>query len=106
MALTSEQVALTAEMVRESSDDVVAAIAAKPLGAAEESLLVGDITIWSAIRNSFIKYKGEGVDFDNERKREAIFYRVRRLLGFPFVLYDLNTELMELVELEAGQNFG
>lgn len=106
MALTSEQIAFTAEIVRELKSVVEAAILAKPLDAAQESILSDDIDTWESIRNSFVKFKGDGVDFDNQRKREAIFYRVRQLLGLPFVVFDLNSEMIELVELEVGQNFG
>jgi hypothetical protein len=69
-------------------------------------MLADDIDAWEAIRNSYIKFKGDGVDFNNERKRAAIFYRVRQLLGYPFLVYDLNAPTMELIELELGQNFG
>lgn len=104
MALTSSQIALTAEIVRESYDATVTATGS--LNAAQESLLVDDLDLWEAIRNSFVKFKGDGVDFDHERKREAIFYRVRQLLGLPFAVFDLSEDVMELLELEVGQNFG
>jgi hypothetical protein len=104
MALQSDQLVLTAEIVRESYASVVTATSS--LNAAQESMLADDIDAWEAIRNSYIKFKGDGVDFDNERKRAAIFYRVRQLLGYPFVVYDLNAPTMELIELELGQNFG
>jgi hypothetical protein len=104
MALQSDQLALTAEIVRESYASVVTATSS--LNAAQESMLADDIDAWEAIRNSYIKFKGDGVDFDNERKRAAIFYRVRQLLGYPFLVYDLNAPTMELIELELGQNFG
>jgi hypothetical protein len=104
MALQSDQLALTAEIVRESYASVVTATSS--LNAAQESMLADDIDAWEAIRNSYIKFKGDGVDFDNERKRAAIFYRVRQLLGYPFVVYDLDAPAMELIELELGQNFG
>jgi hypothetical protein len=104
MALTSDQLALIAEIVRESYASVVTATSS--LNTAQESMLADDIDAWEAIRNSYIKFKGDGVDFDNERKRAAIFYRVRQLLGYPFLVYDLNAPTMELIELEVGQNFG
>jgi hypothetical protein len=104
MALVSNQIALTAEIVRESYAFVESATSS--LNPAQETLLIDDLDAWESIRNSFVKYKGDGVDFDNERKRAAIFYRVREMLGYPFVVYDLNGPTMELVELEVGQNFG
>lgn len=105
MALTNDQIALLAEAVRETSAVVSAAITAAGLSAAEEALLSADATLYGTIRNSFIRFKGDGVDFDNERKREAIFYRVRKLLGLPFVVFELNAEMLELIEIEVGQNF-
>lgn len=106
MALTDEQITWTARITRETVDVIAAALAARPLNAIQETLLIADIALFQAVENSFIRYKGEGVDFDNERKREAIFYRVRELLGLPFMVYSRLHELMELVELEVGQNFG
>lgn len=107
MALADDAtaIALLAEAVRETSAVVLAAIAASDLTTAEQELLSDDADLYESIRNSFVRFKGDGVDFDNERKREAIFYRVRRLLGLPFVVYSLSVELMELFEIEVGQNF-
>jgi hypothetical protein len=106
MALTSSRIALLAEAVRETSAVVQAAIDSRSLNSSELTLLSNDADLYEAARNSFVKYKGDGVDFDNARKREAIFYRVRQLLGLPFLTFDLSVELMELIELEVGQNFG
>lgn len=106
MALTSNRIALLAEAVWETSAVVQAAIEARSLNSAELALLTADADLYEAVRNSFVKVKGDGIDFDNARKREAIFYRVRRLLGLPLVVFDLSAEFMELVELEVGQNFG
>lgn len=104
MALVSNQIALTTEIVRETYASV--ATATSSLNAAQETLLIDDLDLWEAIRNKHVKYKGDGVDLDNERKRAAIFYRVRQMLGYPFVVYGLDGEVMSLVELEVGQNFG
>jgi hypothetical protein len=106
MALNSEQLAFTAEIVRESVAVVESAIAARPLSVSQESILADDIDVWESIRYSFVKVKGDGVDYDNERKRSAVFYRVRQLLGLPFVTYSLDAEILQLFELEVGQNFG
>lgn len=108
MALSNSKIALLAEAVRETSAIVSAAIEDQGLNSSELILLSDDADLYESVRNSFIKLKGgsDGLDFDNQRKREAIFYRVRRLLGLPFVVFDLSVELMELVELEVGQNFG
>lgn len=108
MALSASKIALLAEAVRETSATVTEAIADRSLNAAELALLSSDADVYEAVRNSFIKLKGggDGLDFDNARKREAIFYRVRQLLGLPFVVFDLAVETMELFEIEVGQNFG
>lgn len=107
MALADDAtaIALLAEAVRETSAVVLAAIATSDLTTAEEELLSDDADLYEKARNSFIRFKGDGVDFDNERKRQAIFYRVRRLLGLPFIVFELNVEMMELFEIEVGQNF-
>jgi hypothetical protein len=105
MALTSEEVAWVERITRER---YASAPRAGSLNEAEETLLINDIEEWQRIYNSYVRLKGgsDGIDFDNERKRSAIFYRVRQLLGYPFLLYDLAGEVLELVEIELGQNFG
>jgi hypothetical protein len=104
MALTGEQIVFTAEITRESY--AVVATAAATLNADQEKHLIEDIEMWEAIRNSHVKFTRDGVDFDNERKRAAIFYRVRQMLGFPFIVYWLDGEVLQLFELEVGSNFG
>lgn len=104
MALSGEQIAFVAEITRESYTTIAGLVTS--LTADQESLLSDDIDAWEAIRNSYVKYKGDGVDFDNERKRAGIFYRVRSMLGLPFLVYDLSADVFELVELEVGANFG
>lgn len=92
MALTAPQLALIAEVTRETYSTVAALVTS--LTVDQEGLLSDDLDLWEAIRDSHIRYSGEGVDFDNARKRAAIFYRVRHMLGLPFISYDL--------ELAAG----
>jgi hypothetical protein len=106
MALSASQLAMAAEITRESYEDVETAASA--LIADQESLLADDLDTWEAIRNSHVRLSGgsDGIDLDNDRKRAAIFYRVRVLLGFDFVVYNLDGDVMELVQLEVGQNFG
>jgi hypothetical protein len=106
MALDSEQLAWTARIARESLASVTSAVTL--ISADQETILGDDIDLWVSVENSFVRLKGGrgGVDFDNERKRAAIFYRVREMLGYPFINYFLDAEVMELVELEVGQNFG
>jgi hypothetical protein len=105
MALTSDQLVLTAEIVRETYTSVVSATSS--LNVAQESLLSDDIDLWEQERNSAdLKFKGDGVDLDSTRLLADIFYRVRNMLGYPFIPYDLNGPVMDLIELEVGQNFG
>jgi hypothetical protein len=106
MPLTISQLAWTGRITRESQADITAALSARPLTTVQEGILADDIDVWESIENSYIKYKGEGVDFDNERKRAGIFYRVRNMLGFPFIAYEYDALMLELFELEVGQNFG
>jgi hypothetical protein len=105
MALSPEQLVLTAEIVRETYTSVVSATSS--LNVAQESLLSDDIDLWEQERNSAdLKFKGDGVDLDSTRLLADIFYRVRNMLGYPFIPYDLNGPVMDLIELEVGQNFG
>jgi hypothetical protein len=104
MALSSEQLAWVARIVRESYAVAVAKTAT--LNAAQESILSDDIDLWESIENRHVVIRGDGVDLNNERKRRAIFYRVRDMLGLPLVIYEIDAQVMELVELEVGQNFG
>ncbi len=105
MALTSEQIAYTAEIVRESYASVASAVSS--LNANQESLLSDDIVTWRAERNAIdLRVKGESVDLNTDRLLAAIFYRVRSMLGYPFIPYDQNEPVMSLIELEVGQNFG
>lgn len=109
MALTSEQLAFTAEIVRDSKDNVVARIAARPLDSAQESILSDDIDLWEAERNSVdFKMKGgrDGIILESSEILKAIFYRVRNMLGYDLIPYDQNEPVMSLMELEVGQNFG
>jgi len=107
MALTSEQLAFTAEIVREPYADV--ATAANSLNAAQELLLSDDIDLWESERNSHdFKLKGgrDGVVLDTAPLLAEIFYRVRNMLGFDWIPYDQDADVMSLMELEVGQNFG
>lgn len=105
MALQSDQLVLTAEIVRETYASVLSATSS--LNTAQESLLSDDIDLWETERNSAdLKFKGDGVDLDSTRLLADIFYRVRNMLGYPFIPYDLNGPIMDLIELEVGQNFG
>jgi len=105
MALTATQKVTVAEIVLESLATVETA--ASSLTAEQETSIGVDIILWGTIRNSHVKLNGQ-VDFDNARKRAGIFYRIRNMLGLPFVLfYELNTqEAFQLIELEVGGNFG
>lgn len=80
MALNETQKVTVAEITRETYatiDDL-----ALELITEQETSIVADIATWATIRNSHVTLEGE-VDFDNERKREAIRQRVRKALGLP-----------------------
>ena len=105
MALTSEQLTFTAEIVRETYASVVSATSS--LNPAQEALLSDDIDLWETERNSTdFRFKGDGVELDSRPLLADIFYRVRNMLGYPFMPYDLNGPTMDLIELEVGHNFG
>lgn len=107
MSLTSDQLAIVREIVREPKASVASAVSS--LNEAEELLLIGDIVTWRLERNSHdVKLKGgrDGVVFDTAPLLSEIFYRVRNMLGYPFIAYDLNGPVMDLIELEVGQSFG
>lgn len=110
MALNSEQIVWLARIVRETQAVISVALSARSLtGSAltlADELIVTDIELWQEVENSFIRYKGDGVDFDNERKRIAIYYRLREALGLPFVAYEYDADLLQLLELEVGHSFG
>lgn len=80
MALTPDELVLVAEITYETYERVEDLAVA--LNAAQETALSEDLIIWETIRDSHVKLSGE-VDFDNERKREAIRRRVRKMLGLP-----------------------
>ncbi len=108
MPLSGAQLALTAEITRESYTSVQALVL--PLTTDQQSLLTDDLDTWEAIRDSHVKLQGgsDGVDFDNARKRAAIFYRIRYMLGLPFIVYSLDASSLEfqLFELDVGHGFG
>jgi hypothetical protein len=93
MALTSAQKVTVSEITREPLATV--STAADALTAEQQTVLIADTVTWNLIRDSHVKLKGgsDGLDFDNARKRAAIFYRVRDMLGFDFIPYDLDDTL-------------
>lgn len=90
MALTGAQLTLVAEITQETYD-VVEELALE-LNASQESLLSDDLDTWEVIRDSHVKVQGgaDGVNFDNERKREAIRQRIRKMLGLPLVSFEVS----------------
>jgi hypothetical protein len=88
MALSDEQLAYISEITLESLESVVALVAEADFTPEQESLISDDIDTWEAIRNSYVRFKGDGVDFDNERKREAIRQRMRKMLGLSLVPFE------------------
>lgn len=81
MALTGPQKVTIAEIVYEEYDTVDAL--APSLNADQETSIIADLATWATIRDSHVRLKGgrEAIDFDNERKREAIRRRIRKALG-------------------------
>lgn len=61
------------------------------LNSDQEDMIVAHLATWfegaRPLKNSYIKLKGgrDGVDFDNERKREAIRQEIRKALGLSLV---------------------
>lgn len=104
MALTGAQIVLVAEVTREAYATIEGL--APALTSDQETILSADLVTWNLIRNSHVKLTGE-VDFDNSRKRAAIYYRVRNMFGLPFLqFFELNApDVLELVQLDVGQNF-
>lgn len=98
MALTGPQKVTVAEITYETYAKIDSL--ASSLNADQESSIVADLATWATIRDSHVKLEGgsDGVDFDNERKREAIRKRIRKALGLP--LY--SSELRPLGRVFAG----
>lgn len=98
MALTGSQKVTVAEITYEEYDRIDAL--ASSLNADQETSIIADLATWATIRDSHVKLEGgsDGVDFDNERKREAIRKRIRKALGLP--LY--SSEIRPLGRVYAG----
>lgn len=88
MALTAAQLVTVAEITRETLETVTSL--ASSLTAEQETSIGTDVTLWGTIRNSHVRLKGggDGLDFDNERKREAIRQRIRKMLGLSLISYE------------------
>lgn len=80
MALTATQKVNVAEITRETYATVDSL--ASSLNASQETVIIADLATWATIRDSHVQLEGE-VDFDNERKRNAIRERTRKALGLP-----------------------
>lgn len=78
MALTAAEEVTVAEIMLEP----LSVVHGVTLTTEQELSVQDDITTWEAIRDSHVKLTGE-VDFDNERKRQAIRARVRKMYGLP-----------------------
>lgn len=81
MALIAAQKVTLTEVTLRSLLEIEAATGL--LGAEQEAAIIADLATWATIRDSHVKLKGggDGVDFDNERKREAIRRRILNHLG-------------------------
>jgi hypothetical protein len=95
-SLTATQLVTVAEIVRENYDTVLSLVL--PLVTEQETSIITDVTLWGTIRNSHVKLQGggQGLDFDNERKREAIRQRIRKMLRLPLVSYELSGYSMSI----------
>src|SRR5688572_21207261 len=78
MPLTATEEVTAAEITLEP----LAVIQAITLTAEQVVAVQDDILTWELIRDSHVRLTGE-VDFDNERKRQAIRARVRKAFGLP-----------------------
>lgn len=109
MALIGAQKVTVAEITRESYATIDTRAA--DLNADQEAFIVARLVVWATIRDSHIRIKGgkDGIDFDNERKREAIRQAIRKTLGLPLIsdeMLALDPDAMVLFEIEVGSNFG
>lgn len=91
MALTEAQKVTVAEIARESYSLINSL--ASSLNASQEASILVDVTLWGTIRNSHVRLKGgsDGLDFDNERKREAIRQRIRKAFGLPLISSEIQS---------------
>lgn len=85
MALTGPQKVTVAEITYEKYAKIDEL--APSLNSDQETSIIADLATWALIRDSHVKLEGgrDGVDFDNERKREAIRRRIRIALGLPAI---------------------
>jgi hypothetical protein len=109
MALTNEQLVTVAEITRELFSTVENL--AVDLLTAQEDSIIADLATWATIRDSHVKLLGgkDGIDLDNERKREAIRQRIRKMLGLSLISEEwlnLQPDVMQLIDLEVGRHFG
>lgn len=89
MALSTAEKVTVAEITREAYGAINDR--ASSLNAEQITSIQDDIDIWEGIRNSHVRILGDGVDFDNERKREAIRQRIRKALGLPLFSDELGS---------------
>jgi hypothetical protein len=85
MALTGPQKVTVAEITLEKYAKIEDL--APSLNADQETSIIADLATWATIRDSHVKLKGgrDAIDFDNERKRQAIRGRIRLELGLPLI---------------------
>lgn len=89
MALTGPEKVTVAEITYETYERIDEL--ALTLNADQETAIRDDLDTWETIRDSHVKLQGgsDGIDFDNERKREAIRKRIRRAFGLPLLASSL-----------------
>lgn len=89
MALTGPQKVTVAEITYETYATIDGL--ASSLNSDQETSIIADLATWATIRDSHVRLEGgrDGLDFDNERKREAIRRRIRKALGLSLFASDL-----------------
>lgn len=100
--LDESQLVLLAEVVRESYDTVEEL--ASDLNESQEALASEDLSTWEDIRDAHTIIKGgkDGVDVNNERKRQAIYYRLRNMLGLSSRSYDADVSGSLIIQHTAA----
>ena len=108
MSLSDGELVTVAEIAREELSDIT--IYAGYLTDEQVTSIQADIVTWATIRDKHLRVKGgkDGIDLDNERKREAIRQRVRKQLGLSLISDEalaLDANTMQLIEIDVGGQY-
>lgn len=87
--LTEDEIVTVAEIITEDYAATVTLL--EDINVNQAASIRDDLATWATIRDSHVRLRGgsKGVDFDNERKREAIRQRIRKALGLSLVSSEL-----------------